>query len=540
MKKMLLSLSLFVLMLAANAQQFTSTWSFLINDPAYTWFNNVTQANNCTSLEYNPVTDKLLVANRNDRIAILNALTGVQEGTLSTTGLGSETFKFNKIRCTSNGVIYGISLVVGASTTAKIYRWASQTANPTLCCTFTTTERCGDAFGLSGTGTSTILYASGSAMAASPAPANSINIYVFNTANGTDFFLNKTVNLPTASGGQWANRAIDPVTNGLNADLWINGGGFPARRITVNGTTAAVATATTDGVGGGQISNGFGGLRHLTTSNNRKYIAVAGGNNSHAGTKMRMLDVTDEAAMTSFGEDSLTAIEAYVGNGNGTGDVAFKNHNDGTYTVFYLGTNNGIEATRSASLLPVSLSNFKASVSNGLANLQWNTATELNNKGFDIQSSIDGNNFATLGFVNSKANNGNSNAAINYTYTDVRAGLKGKMYYRLKQIDKDGSINYSSTALVQFAAKNNLNIQLLANPIKENINLNIATDVTRKVQFTLVDANGAVALTQIQSITAGENNISLSAASLAKGVYYLQATTADGLLAEKAIKIVKQ
>lgn len=541
MKKNLL---LFVFLVATgilNAQSLTQSWQNLA-DGSLTWFTGVTgspQINNCTSLDYNPVTDKLLVANRNDRIVIINPSTGASEGTLSTTGLGTESFKFNKIRVTSDGVIYGISMVTAAGT-VRIYRWANQTASPTLAATFAASERCGDAFGLSGTGSNTILYAAGSAMAASPAPTNSFNIYVLNTPDGSSFALNKTINIATsASLGQWGNRSVEPVTNGLDSDLWVKGGGMPARKLTISGTTATVAYTSTDGTGTGQIGNGFGGMRYIKASpSNKEYLAFAGGNNSNAGTKVRLIEITSLLAPYVRGEDSLYAATSYKANGNGSGDAAFKLNTDGTTTVFWLSTNNGFAASVTATSLPVQFSSFTAAVANGFPQLQWNTSNELNNKHFVIQSSLNGTQFANVGTVASKAANGTSATANNYQFTDTRR-LKGKVFYRLQQVDKDGSVSYSSTVSVVLGAKNTL-VQLVNNPVQQNLQAIISTNNAQKIQWQLYNTTGKLMASNVTELQVGDNTLNISMAGYTAGMYYLTVTDDKGALVEKAIKVLKQ
>ncbi|TAE10083.1 MAG: T9SS C-terminal target domain-containing protein [Bacteroidetes bacterium] len=541
MKKNLLYLFLLISTLGANAQSLTQSWQVLADGPL-TWFQGTTgqaQTNNCTSLDYNPVTDRLLVANRNDRIVIINPATGASEGTLSTTGLGTESFKFNKIRVTSDGVIYGISLSLGAGT-ARIYRWASQTASPTLAATFTVTERCGDAFGLSGTGSNTILYAAGSAMAASPAPANSYNIYVLNTPDGSSFALNKTINIATAAtSGQWANRAIEPVTNDLNSDLWIKGGGMPARKITISGTTATVAYTSIDGTGTGQIGNGFGGMRYIKASpSNKEYLALAGGNNVNAGTKVRLIEMTSLTAPYVRGEDSLYAIGSFKANANGTGDAAFKLNTDGTTTVFWLGTNNGFAASVTATSLPVQFASFTANVANGFPQLQWSTSNELNNKHFVIQSSLNGTQFANVGTVASKAANGTSTAANNYQFTDARK-LKGKIFYRLQQVDKDGSISYSSTVSVVLTSKA-IAVQLVNNPVQQTLQAIITTNEAKKLQWQLFNNTGKLMASNVLQAQQGDNSLVLPMGAYTAGMYYLNIIDDKGQVLEKALPVLKQ
>ncbi len=88
--------------------------------------------------------------------------------------------------------------------------------------------------------------------------------------------------------------------------------------------------------------------------------------------------------------------------------------------------------------VPVELISFTGSCKNNKINLNWSTATETNNYGFEIERSVDGNEFITRGFVKGS---GTTTERHNYSFSED--ALNGKIYYRLKQIDFDGSYNYS-------------------------------------------------------------------------------------------------
>lgn len=337
-----------------QAQSLTQNWKKLANGTDYAWF---TGDNNVTTLAFNPITNKLLVAKRADRIFVINPATGAQEDTLKTTGaaIGTEGLKYNKIRVAADGAIYAISLQTGVGT-ARIYRWASQTDTATLCATFAVTERCGDAFGLAGTGATTVLYASGAG-----ATNNAFSIYILNTTDGKSFALESKVTMTSAptTNQQWANRVVEPAGIGVNSDIWIKGGGFIARRLKIsakdamNIRTATVSTAVDDGTGIGQASIGYGGMRLFTTSNNNKFLVLAGGNNQYAATKTTVLNVTIDTFKTTYGVDSMTTQANYITNANGTGDVSFKDNGNGTFTTYSLSTNNGMSAVTSRNVTPV-------------------------------------------------------------------------------------------------------------------------------------------------------------------------------------------
>jgi len=537
MKKIYALLSLLVVVFTTQAQNFTQLWKKTVANNDFTWLAG---NNNATSLAYNPATDKLLVSVRNDRVFIINPATGAEEGTLNTTGVGTEAFKYNKIRVTSDGVIYAISLQTTGGNNCKIYRWANQTATPTLCAEFAVTERCGDAFGLSGTGNNTVLYASGAQLANNAGPAS--NIYVLNTVNGINFFVESKVTVtsaPTAN-QQWPNRVVEPAGTGVTSDIWIKGGGFNARRISVGPNNAGTRTGTVvetieDGVGNGQASVGYGGMKYMEMDG-RKYLTFGGGNNGNANARMKSLDITTAGTPVTYGLDSISDPNTYITNGNATGDVDYKNNGDRTFTVFSLFTNNGFMASRGNGALPVTLSHFGATLNNNRVWLQWNTATESNNQGFSIERSTNGRDFKAIAFEKSKANNGNSTQNINYEYFDAAIGKFNTLYYRIKQVDNDGKFTYSSIAVVNIR-KAEFSLQVVNNPIINNIELVLSTATERRVSINLVHQNGAVLHTKELTMKAGANNISLPASNLTSGVYMVVVNDGNSI---QTLRLLKQ
>lgn len=96
--------------------------------------------------------------------------------------------------------------------------------------------------------------------------------------------------------------------------------------------------------------------------------------------------------------------------------------------------------TNGGNPLPVVLSNFIASISGDAVILQWITHTEVNNAGFEIERKEAESNWETIGY---EEGHGNSNSRKEYTFTDCPK-KNVKLSYRLKQVDLDGSYEYSS------------------------------------------------------------------------------------------------
>jgi len=125
----------------------------------------------------------------------------------------------------------------------------------------------------------------------------------------------------------------------------------------------------------------------------------------------------------------------------GSGKVA-KQLTNGVWTTF-TGTNHGSPGTQAGdvSKLPIELISFTAYLINEVANINWQSASEINNDYFSIERSIDGIEWQNIATIDGA---GNSNIPISYTFTDDYP-LSKISYYRLRQTDFDGNFSFSKT-----------------------------------------------------------------------------------------------
>jgi hypothetical protein len=177
--------------------------------------------------------------------------------------------------------------------------------------------------------------------------------------------------------------------------------------------------------------------------------------------------------------------------------------------------------------IPVELTSFAASVSDGNVNLNWTTATEQNNQGFEVQRSTD-NQFTSIGFVNGS---GTTTEVHSYSYVDASVEV-GTYTYRLKQVDYDGTFEYSSVVEVDVTAPNVFALeQNYPNPFNPStmIKFNLAAD--SKVSLTIFDVLGQEVANLISgNLTAGSHEIDFNASNVNSGVYFyrIDATAVDG------------
>jgi len=177
--------------------------------------------------------------------------------------------------------------------------------------------------------------------------------------------------------------------------------------------------------------------------------------------------------------------------------------------------------------VPVELSSFAANTSNGNVALNWTTASETNNKGFEVQRS-NGGEYQTLGFVQG---NGTSTQQHSYAYLDQNV-VNGNYSYRLRQVDFDGSSEYSQ--VVEVSVNNPVEFSLAQNypnPFNPSTKINYALKVDSKVSLKVFDILGQeVAALLNENIAAGAHNVTFDASKLNSGVYLykIEANGVDG------------
>ncbi len=164
--------------------------------------------------------------------------------------------------------------------------------------------------------------------------------------------------------------------------------------------------------------------------------------------------------------------------------------------------------------LPVELLNFIAKPINKNVQLTWQTATEINNHGFEIERSHDGRNWQKLGFVKGQ---GLSQTQLSYQYLD-QFPRKGLNYYRLKQVDFDGAFEYSDVRSVEFTDSRFL-ISVSPNPTQSGeFTLYLPENEATAIQMTLYDYTGrTLRQSQIENLQA---NIKVS--DMEKGIYLIR------------------
>ena len=169
--------------------------------------------------------------------------------------------------------------------------------------------------------------------------------------------------------------------------------------------------------------------------------------------------------------------------------------------------------------LPLELLEFKGTLVNSNAYLQWKTENETNTSVFIVERSLDGNSYNQVGTILAA-----NRAGINhYSFTDPDIESLGVsiVYYRLRQVDLDGNFAYSGIVALSIENRK-LTFRLYPNPVSTQINLTITSNQPQKLQWRLTDNIGRLIKAGYYSIAQGLNVVSEDIGFVPSGVYNLQ------------------
>jgi hypothetical protein len=156
-------------------------------------------------------------------------------------------------------------------------------------------------------------------------------------------------------------------------------------------------------------------------------------------------------------------------------------------------------------------------VTKGNINLNWRTATELKNYGFEVERKSNNSDWGKIGFVQG---NGNSNVPKNYSFTDKEV-TTGKYYYRLKQIDNDGKFEYSPIVEANLGSAQSYELnQSYPNPFNPSTVISYRLKEKGFVKLRVYDIRGELVKVLVnETKEAGDYKAEFNGKGLASGVY---------------------
>lgn len=207
------------------------------------------------------------------------------------------------------------------------------------------------------------------------------------------------------------------------------------------------------------------------------------------------------------------------------GDVWGGQNNQTLVGPYYL-TGNG----QGSGVLSSILKDFRAELKQPFeVSLTWSTLQEYNNEAFVIERSNDNKNWQALSRIESK---GNSTSKTNYSYFD-KSAAGGINFYRLKQVDKNGSAEYSN--IIKVTNRTTGKIAVYPNPVHTTATVYSSATFTNNQSVQIFSINGS--LIKTIGVRAG-NTIQLPVADLGAGVYFIRLTENETTVSET--KLVKQ
>jgi hypothetical protein len=298
---------------------------------------------------------------------------------------------------------------------------------------------------------------------------------------------------------RWYNTCVIPPTHLALASVPSMG--------TVGTNLSNFRAETRSGSASGPVANSFNGAITITK--------VSG-----AGTISGTLASNASSGIATFSGIQFSSADTYTINATAAAPI-LTSAISGNIVVSAAGT------------LPATLLSFSG-YKDGIRNqLRWVTSSEINNSGFQVERSSDGQSYQSIGFVNSLAIGGNSQTLLKYNFSDAQpAGIK--QYYRLKQTDIDGRNTLSNILLVQGEKPTAFEIaSVFPNPTRGQITMLLSAPTNETVNIRVMDLAGRILETRQVNVLTGNNSIPFDLSKQAKGQYLIS-------VGEKLFKIVKE
>ncbi len=299
---------------------------------------------------------------------------------------------------------------------------------------------------------------------------------------------------------------------------------YQAADVTDNGYNIVEVVSSNSNEGGGYSFSATGDL--TGTSLTLNLSSTLEDNNTNNGTQT--LKTTSSSVAINAGNSSANGTVSVPtqdqrgASRNGTTDI-------GAYEYY---DNSGST--------PVELTSFSAKAKNGIVKLNWTTATEVNNYGFQVEreKAKGESEWENIGFVEG---HGNSNSPKEYSFTDENPP-SGNLKYRLKQIDIDGNFEYSEIVEIQTSAPSKFELfQNYPNPFNPTTTINYAVPAVEtrhalSLQLIVYDILGRKVATLVNKKQApGNYSVQFDASKLSSGIYFYRLSAGDFIATKKMI-----
>ena len=355
-----------------------------------------------------------------------------------------------------------------------------------------------------------------------------------NNANGVTLNLNKTLNNTLTFINGNLNTGIRTLTLGTGSLSGESDAGYLVGNLAISQTVGAGASPL--GNIGLSITSGADDLGTVTVT---RVTGTTTSGNGNAGIT-RYWDISSTNPPTSGRDLSFSWLMNEDNGVDLTNALVFKSEDNGATWTSFGSVQDVSSATEFRTIsapgvtsfsrwtvasetlpLPVELISFTVNVSDNKVYLNWQTATEVNNYGFEIERNkkldVKSEVWEILGFVNG---NGNSNSSKHYSFIDDKVSA-GKYAYRLKQIDNDGHFEYSKNIEVSFMKPNEFKLeQNYPNPFNPSTTIRFNLPDASAVKIILYNILGQELRILVNEFKeSGVNSINFDASDLKSGIY---------------------
>jgi hypothetical protein len=313
--------------------------------------------------------------------------------------------------------------------------------------------------------------------------------------------------------------------------------------INVNGADNTFAI-NNDGAGGGGAGGSIVLLSQSTNLANITILAKGGqGGSDNLGTDAGhgpggggSAGVVFTSAATSTSSVIASGESGFTGGSNG--DFSFGSTVGTQFaglvrtTVTQGDVPNITQASNCTALpLPVELMQFAAKAVNQQVQLTWTTASEKNNNRFEVERSLDGQSFTQLG---TQLGQGTSSAAHRYAFTDANVRqYSGLLYYRLRQVDEDGTATYSPVRTVVLEA-GAAKFTISPNPATGSVTLDLTSLPAGQYHVSFHDVSGRSV--GAEQVIGGGQTTTVNVASFPAGVYILTVQGQQQVQTQRLVK----
>jgi hypothetical protein len=313
----------------------------------------------------------------------------------------------------------------------------------------------------------------------------------------------------------------------LTNDNTVGGGD---RILQYNGTPGSAPYPSLDDGSGEQL------IAYTGSSSNPNYIA--GINWGNSGWLTKPMGSTSYAPGT-LSDIQLGSLDNYYYSGS-VDDILYVTRDSLTTSGNWSGSDTRIGYKSLGignSALPVELDFFTAILNGSQVELRWKTETEVNNYGFYIERSNDISDWTAIGFVEG---HGNSNSPKQYNFNDNDINQTGTYYYRLKQIDFDGTIEYFNIVSVKIEIPNKYYLsQNFPNPFNPETRISFTLPEKQLVSLRVYNMLGELVEELVNGPReAGSYTITFDASNLSSGIYIYRIQT-DNFAENKKMNFLK-